>query len=83
MGCIMTPMPNYLSTHPYYYISIPLNHKTTHKRVGERRAERCGNGADEKDEEDRNIEQHHKNSVGNKRRNQEQTRGEGHVKKKI
>ena len=41
---------------------------------------RCG---DEKDEEDRNIEQHHKNSVGNKRRNQEQTRGEGHVKKKI
>ena len=41
--------------------------------------ERCGDGKSEKDEEDRNIEQHHKNSVGNKRRNQEQTRGVGHV----
>lgn len=43
MGCIMTPMPNHLST----YLSLPLNHKTTHIRVEERRAERCG--ADEKD----------------------------------
>ena len=43
--CISTPMPNHLSTHR----SLPLNHKTTHKRVGERRVERCGNGADEKD----------------------------------
>lgn len=30
MGCIMTPMPNYLSTH----ISLPLNHKTTQNSVG-------------------------------------------------
>ena len=29
MGCIMTPMPNHLSTH----LSLPLNHKTAHKRV--------------------------------------------------
>ena len=27
MGCIMTPMPNHLSTYLYYYISLPLNHK--------------------------------------------------------
>ena len=40
MGCIMTPIPNHLST----CLSLPLNHKTTHKRVGERRAEQCGNG---------------------------------------
>ena len=40
MGCISAPMPNHLSTHR----SLPLNHKTTHKRVGERRAERCGEG---------------------------------------
>ena len=33
MGCIMTPMPNYLSTHPYYYISLPLDHKTTQNSV--------------------------------------------------
>ena len=40
MGCIMTPMPNHLST----YRSLPLNHI----RVVMRRDERCGNGADEK-----------------------------------
>ena len=52
MGCTSTPMPNHLST----YLSLPLNHKTTHKRVGGkksevwgkeevvRRDERCGNG---------------------------------------
>ena len=33
MGCIMTPMPNHLSTHPYYYISLPLDHKTTQNSV--------------------------------------------------
>ena len=47
MGCIMTPMPNYLSTH----LSLPLNHKTTQRSVGKvevmRRDERCGNGEDE------------------------------------
>ena len=41
-GCISTPIPNYLSTH----LSLPLNHKTTHKRVEERRAEQCGKGSD-------------------------------------
>ena len=50
MGCIMTPMPNHLSTYPYYYISLPLNHKTTHKRVGEKKSgavwKRCGKGSD-------------------------------------
>ena len=55
MGCIMTPMPNHLST----CLSLPLNHKTTHKRVGAcgehtpkiknhtkqcGKEERCGNG---------------------------------------
>ena len=44
MGCIMTPMPNYLST----YLSLPLNHKTTHKRVGGKKSgavwKRCGKG---------------------------------------
>jgi hypothetical protein len=51
MGCISTPIPNYLSTYQlHYYISLPLNHKTTHKRAGEReKEEECGNGADEKD----------------------------------
>ena len=34
MGCIMTPMPNYLST----YLSLPFNHKTTHKRVEEKKS---------------------------------------------
>ena len=29
MGCIMTPMPNHLST----YLSLPLNHKTTQNSV--------------------------------------------------
>ena len=28
-GCIMTPMPNHLST----YLSLPLNHKTTQNSV--------------------------------------------------
>ena len=32
MGCIMPPMPNHLST----CLSLPLNHKTTHKRVGKK-----------------------------------------------
>lgn len=47
MGCIMTPMPNHLST----CLSLPLNHKTTHKRVGGKKSgvemKKCG--ADEKD----------------------------------
>lgn len=30
MGCIMTPMPNHLST----CLSLPLNHKTTQNSVG-------------------------------------------------
>lgn len=30
MGCIMTPIPNHLST----YLSLPLNHKTTQNSVG-------------------------------------------------
>ena len=38
MGCIMTPMPNHLST----YLSLPLNHKTTQKEWKERRKEQCG-----------------------------------------
>ena len=29
MGCISTPIPNYLSTH----LSLPLNHKTTQNSV--------------------------------------------------
>ena len=33
MGCIMTPMPNYLST----CLSLPLNHKTTQNSVGIRK----------------------------------------------
>ena len=33
MGCISTPMPNYLST----YRSLPLNHKTTQNSVGIRK----------------------------------------------
>ena len=33
MGCIMTPMPNHLSTH----LSLPLNHKTTQNSVGIRK----------------------------------------------
>ena len=32
MGCIMTPMPNHLSTH----LSLPLNHKTTQNSVGKK-----------------------------------------------
>lgn len=33
MGCIMTLMPNYLST----YRSLPLNHKTTQNSVGKKK----------------------------------------------
>ena len=33
MGCIMTPMPNHLST----CLSLPLNHKTTQNSVGIRK----------------------------------------------
>ena len=32
MGCIMTPMPNHLSTR----LSLPLNHKTTQNSVGKK-----------------------------------------------
>ena len=56
MGCIMTPIPNHLSTYLYYYISLPLNHKPLIKEWGKegkssvgkvevmRRDERCGYG---------------------------------------
>ena len=58
--CIMTPMPNHLSTYLslFYYSSFDEwgrventtpKIKKPHKTVRERRAERCGNGADEKD----------------------------------
>ena len=52
MGCIMTPMPNHLSTHPYYYISLPLNHKTTQNSVGIRKRGSVGmvSGAEERKE---------------------------------
>ena len=40
MGCIMTPMPNHLST----YLSLPLNHKTTHKRVEKKEKSGVGKG---------------------------------------
>lgn len=54
MGCIMTPMPNYLSTYLslFYYSSFDEwgrventtpKIKKPHKTVRERRAEQCGN----------------------------------------
>ena len=53
MGCIMTPMPNHLST----CLSLPLNHIRVVRMKGKercgsgveamRRDERCGNGVDE------------------------------------
>ena len=52
MGCIMTPMPNHLSTlkphHNRVENTTPKQYKP-HKTVWKRRAERCGNGTDEKD----------------------------------
>ena len=41
MGCISTPMPNYLSTH------LSLFHHI--RAVGMKGKEQCGDGADEKD----------------------------------
>ena len=42
MGCISTPIPNHLSTY------LPLNHKTTQKRVGGKKSgvemKKCGDG---------------------------------------
>ena len=43
MGCIMTPMPNHLSTH----LSLPLNHKTTQNSVGGEKEERSGVGMEQ------------------------------------
>ena len=66
MGCIMTPMPNHLSTLKPHHNRV----ENTPGRTGEKKRAVWGR-----------IEEKKKN---NKRRNiYKQTRGEGHVKKKI
>ena len=60
MGCIMTPMPNHLSTRLslFYYSSFDewgrventlQNNKNHTKQCGNKEKRKCGNGVDEKD----------------------------------
>lgn len=83
--CISTPIPNYLSTLKPH--STQLKNHTT--KCGNKEKRKCRDGKSEMDEMvwmRRNKEhfwkrcsyKHH-----NKRRNKEQARGEGHVKKKV
>ena len=51
MGCIMTPMPNHLSTLKLHHnrVETTLNPTKNHtKQCGNKEKRKCGNGADEK-----------------------------------
>ena len=53
MGCIMTPMPNYLSTLKPHHNRVEntlQNNKNHTTKCGNKEKRKCGNGADEKGE---------------------------------